>query len=99
MNAAATVAPADGKFSPWPAAGPARSLSVIPVQRDLPPLWAQRARPGGPPPAGGYDRGGEIARQERERIDVASIRLRFAVAVLLAALAILIVIAGLAAIS
>jgi hypothetical protein len=44
-------------------------------------------------------RGRTIARREPERIDVASIRLRFAVAVLLAALAMLTVIACLAAIS
>jgi hypothetical protein len=58
----------------------------MPARRDPPPLWAQRARSAARPPA-------------PERIDVASIRLRFAVAVLLAALAMLTVIAGLAAIS
>ena len=71
----------------------------MPVRRDPPPLWAQRARSGGLPPAGAPARGREIARRQPERIDVASIRLRFAVAVLLAALAMLTVIAGLAAIS
>jgi hypothetical protein len=71
----------------------------VPIRRDPPPLWAQRARPAGLPPAGVPARGREIARREPERIDVASIRLRFAAAVLLAALAMLTAIACLAAIS
>jgi hypothetical protein len=70
----------------------------VPIRQDPPPLWAQRARSEGLPPARVLARGREIARQP-ERIDVASIRLRFAVAVLLAALAMLTVIAALAAIS
>jgi hypothetical protein len=71
----------------------------VPIRRDPPPLWAQRARSAALPPAGVPARGRKIARQEPERIDVASIRLRFAVAVLLAALAMLTAIACLAAIS
>lgn len=71
----------------------------MPVRRDPPPLWAQRARSAARPPRDVPARGQEIARRQPERIDLASIRLRFAVAVLLAALAMLTVIAGLAAIS
>lgn len=71
----------------------------MPVRRDPPPLWAQGARSGGLPPAGAPARGREIARRQPERIDVASIRLRFTAAVLLAAVAMLIVLTGLATIS
>lgn len=71
----------------------------MPARQDPPSLWARRARSGGLPPAGVPARGRAIAHQQRARIDVAGVRLRFAIAVLLAALAMLTAIAGLAAIS